>query len=69
MSSEGVMPSKKANNHPALRPIKGHQRGLGGNTRARDELLSLSQSASQNPPLYQVLSIQPALNFSSYTQP
>jgi hypothetical protein len=37
--------------------------------RARDQLLSLSHSASQSPPSYQVLSIHPTLNFSAYALP
>jgi hypothetical protein len=41
------MSGKKANNHPGLRPIKGQQSGLSGNTRARDQLSSLSLSASK----------------------
>ena len=69
VSYQGVMSGKQANNHPGLRSIKGQQLGPNGNTRARDQLSSLSLSASKSLPQYQMLFIQPALNFLLYTLP
>jgi hypothetical protein len=46
VSSESVMSGKQASNHPGLRPIKGQQSGPSGSTGARDQLSSLSLSAS-----------------------
>jgi hypothetical protein len=41
------MSGKQANNHPGLRLVKGQQPGLRGNTRARDQLSTLSLNASK----------------------
>jgi hypothetical protein len=69
VSSQGVMSGKKANNHPGLRPVKGQQPGLSSNTRARNQLSSLSLSASKTLPQCHVLFVQSALNFLLYILP
>jgi hypothetical protein len=63
------MSGKQANNHPGLHRIKGQQSDPNGNTRVRDQLSSLSLSASKSLPQYQMLFMQPALNFLLYTLP
>ena len=50
MSSQGAVSSKRASNHPRLRPVNGQLPGLSSRTGAGDQLSSLALSAGETPP-------------------